>query len=399
MILVNVTTVSETFIFFRGQIEYLQERGFQVHAVSSPGELINKQANQHGIIFHPIEMTRSITLDQDLKALVQLVRLFHRIKPDIVNASTAKGGLLGGMAAWLTGVPIKIHTMRGLLSDTGTGLRRGLYYWTDALPCITADRVIAVSHSIRRKAIAKGICSPEKIQVIGAGSSNGVDARGRFNPDRLRPKIREEVRQQYHIPSDALVLGFVGRIVRDKGIMELAEAWQQLRSHFPSLYLLLVGSLEPFDPVAPSVIRRLQEDERVCFTGKIRDIAPLYKAMDLLVLPTYREGFPNTPLEGAAMELPVVATQVEGCIDAVVHGKTGLLVPPRDCQALTEAVRYLLSHEKIRQDMGQTGRQRVLTDFVPERIWQGLYEIYKEMIHWKKLSKPTLQMPYPTPPQ
>ena len=175
-------------------------------------------------------------------------------------------------------------------------------------------------------------------------------------------------------------MGYVGRIVRDKGIAELESAWQLLKERFPNLFLLLVGPVEGHDPVPPQVLDSLRKDPRVRLVGSVKETPLFYAAMDLLVLPSHREGFPNTPLEAAAMELPVVATRVDGCVDAVVDGVTGLLVPPRDPQALGAAIERLILDPELRQQMGQAGRQRVLRDFRPEALWQAQYQQYRELL-------------------
>lgn len=381
MVLFHVTTVPETLGFFRGQIAFFKERGFAVHAVSSPGVLLKEAASREGIPVYPVAMPRRISLIADLKALYQLFRLFRRFQPDIVHAHTPKGGLLGVLAARLARVPIVIYTMRGLPYVTATGVKRKILMGTETLACRLADRVLAVSFSLSQQALDMGFCSPAKIRVLSCGSSNGVDAKGRFNPYKINPDLPRAIRNLYQIPSDALVIGYVGRIVRDKGMVELGEAWQRLRDAFPELYLLLVGPLEPQDPIPDLLLKQLEDDPRVVFTGGVEDTVSYYTAIDILVLPTYREGFPNTPLEAAAMELPVVATRVDGCVDAVVDGVTGLLVPPGDRAALPRAISQLLLNPAQREQMGKEGRQRVLQDFRPEVIWQGLYDTYLELLN------------------
>lgn len=378
--LVHVTTVPETLSFFRGQIAYMKERGFQVQAVSSPGKLLQEAAVREGIPVSAVNLPRRITPLADLAALFKLYKLFRRIRPEIVHAHTPKGGLLGVMAARLARVPVVVYGLRGLPYVTARGLRRLLLCWSETLACRLAHRVLANSFANRQSAITMGFCQGDKIFVLASGSSNGVDAKGRFNPQRISRGSRAETRRRYQIPPDALVMGYIGRIVRDKGIVELEEAWQLLREEFPSLYLILIGRLEPQDPVSPQVLERLKADPRVRFTGMVSDPALFYAAMDIFTLPTYREGFPNTPLEAAAMQLPVVATRIDGCTEAVADGVTGLLVPPGDAQALAAAIRQLLLDADQRRLIGEAGRRRVLESFRPEKIWQALYETYMELL-------------------
>ena len=382
-ILVHVTTVPETFNFFRGLIGYLKEQGFEVHAVSSPGKLLEEVEAREDIFTHAVELPRRITPLEDFVALLKLYRLFTSLKPAIVHGHTPKGGLLAVIAARLARIPVVVYTIHGLPFTTAQGIKRKLLCWSETVACRLANRVFAVSLANKTDAVAQGFCPKEKIQILGSGSCNGVEAEQRFNPQKLAPGTREELRNCYRIKADALVLGYVGRIVRDKGIAELAEAWQSLRRKFPSLYLLLVGPEEPQDPVPATLLSRLKEDPRVIFVGWEGNTPPFYAAMDLLVLPTYREGFPIVPLEAAAMQLPVVATNVDGCSEAVRDGVTGLLVPPRDSQALAAAIERLVLDPELRHRMGQAGRQRALKDFRPEAIWQALYENYLELLNAK----------------
>ncbi|MGQ9919900.1 MAG: glycosyltransferase family 4 protein [Desulfobacca sp.] len=379
-LLIHVTTMPETFTFFRGQIAFLREQGFVVQAVSSPGPLLEATAAREQIPVSAVPMSRQITPWADLASLGCLYGIFRREKPAIVHAHTPKAWLLGTLAARLAYVPVVVYGMRGLPFVTAQGLKRQILILTEKIACALADRVIAVSQANRRTALNAGICPPGKIVVLANGSSNGVDATGRFQPQRFSPETRAELRQRYQIPPDAVVVGFVGRIVRDKGIVELAQAWQWLRSRYPQLYLLLIGPREPQDPVPESIILEMQADPRVVFAGQCPDPAPFYTAMDILVLPTHREGFPNTPLEAAAMNLPVVTTTVDGCPEAVADGVTGILVPPYDSQALAQALATLVNSPELREKLGQAGRQRVLAQFQPQLIWQALADEYQQLL-------------------
>ena len=321
-----------------------------------------------------------ITPVRDLVALARMIRLFRRIRPRIVHAHTPKGGLLGMLAAFLARVPVRVYHMRGLPMLGATGLRRLLLRATERISCLAAHRVVCVSESMRTIAVASGLCRAEKALVLARGSGQGVDAEHRFSPDRLAPDTRDRTRRRLGIPNDAPVLGFVGRLVRDKGIIELAGAWQQLRERWPDLHLLLVGPFESTDPIPPDVTRALRSDPRVRVIGEDWDTPRLYAVMDIVALPSYREGFPNVPLEAAAMGLPVVTTRVPGCVDAVEDGVTGLLVPARDVAALTETIDKYLQDGELRHRHGQVGRNRVLRDFRPESIWAGVYDLYLDLL-------------------
>lgn len=377
--LVHVTTVPQTLYFLRGQIAFMKSRGFDVSAIASPGPDLQKFADLEGIDVHAVEMPRRITPFGDLRALVRLVRILRRIKPDVVHSHTPKGGLLGMIAAWLAGIPARAYTLHGLPLETASGVKRTLLRWCERVSCALARRVYAVSGSLRRRAAVEGLCRPGKISVLGAGTVNGVDAGKRFAPSPC-PYEAAAARRACSIPSEVRVVGFVGRIVRDKGVEDLVRAWKELRELLPDVHLLVVGGFEPQDPVSAEAAETLRTDPRVRLAGHVDSMRAMYSIMDVVVLPTYREGFPQVPLEAAAMERPVVATRVTGCVDAVVDGETGTLVPPGDPRALAEATATYLRDPALRQRHGRAGRARVLRDYRPESLWLLTHREYEELL-------------------
>ena len=388
--LVHIMTVPVSLgCFLSGQVGYMKARGFEVFGLSSPGEPLTRFAEREGIQVYDVEMPRRVTPLRDAVALLKLVRLLRRIHPQVVHAGTPKGGLLGMISARVARTPVRIYHMRGLPFLTATGWRRRLLVWSEQVSCRLAHQVFCVSSSMRDLAVSAGLCKSEKIKVLLQGSGNGVDADNRFNPANVSMSSREETRSKYNIPADAAVLGFIGRIVRGKGIVELAEALKSLRTEFPALHLLLVGPIERQDPIPLDVEEALRRDSRVHLIGAEWNTPPLYAAIDLLVLPTHREGFPNVLLEAAAMQLPVVATRVTGCVDAVLDGVTGALVPPYDPEKLARAIRTYLKDPELRRRHGSAARKWVLSNFRQEAIWEELYQEYVRWLREKRLPVPT----------
>jgi glycosyltransferase involved in cell wall biosynthesis len=277
-------------------------------------------------------------------------------------------------------VPVRIYHVHGLPLTTATGLKRKLLCWTEWLSCYFSHQVLCVSRSVRDVAVKQRLCPAGKIKVLAQGSINGIDAQRRFNPQRLEAETGAQLRGRYGIPADARVLGFVGRIVRDKGLVELCAAWRELREQFADVHLLIAGPFESQDPVPPDVEHTLCTDNRIHLAGEVADMPALYSAVDVVLLPTYREGFPYVPLEAAAMGIPVVATRVPGCVEAVEDGVTGTLVSPRDAAALAEAVRRYLADADLRRRHGTAGRQRMLRDFQPETVWIALLQEYRRWL-------------------
>ncbi len=378
MRLLHLTTVPMTLRFLKGQPAFMRLRGIDTVVVSSPGEELGQFGQEEHVPVHAVEMRRQITPLRDLAALGRLVRVIRSVRPNILHAHTPKAGLLGMVAGALARVPIRIYHMRGLPFTGATGVRRKLLLRTEQTSCRLATRVICVSHSLRQTALRYGISTAPKTVVLASGSGQGVDAANRFNPQRLSG-AREMGRNRLMIPPDALVIGFVGRVVCDKGIPELAEAWLKIRAHWPASYLILAGPIEPQDQVPPAILAVLGQDPRVRLIGMLPDPASVYPAFDLLVLPSRREGFPNVTLEAAAMSLPVVTTRIPGCTEAVVDGETGTLVSPGEPVELAHAIERYLAKPVLREQHGEAGRTRVLARFRPEIIWEALFRQYLEL--------------------
>lgn len=384
-VLLNIVTDSQSTIFFRGNLSFMKAHGFNVGICSSPGKLLNEVSKTEGVDAFELPMEREISPLKDIISLWHLMMLMRRLRPTIVNAGTAKAGLLGMLAAFLTGVPIRIHQQRGLRSETLNGLKRQLLLFTEWLACKCATKVICNSFSLRDITIKLRLADEEKCTVLGAGSSRGVDS-VYFSPNENNLQKTRALQEKYNISTTDPVIGFIGRLVRDKGIGELREAFERIQSEFPAVRLILIGPLEAGDPIGRECLEWLKKQPNVIFTGKIDDVVPYYPLFHVLALPSYREGFPNVPLEAAAMQIPVVGFRSTGVVDAVHDGVTGTLVAQGDVDALTKALIRYLNDPTLRLKHGQAGRERVVRDFQPERIWNELYQLYVQQM--KKIELP-----------
>ena len=366
--------------FFRNMTRFLGGQGFETVAVSSPGAKLDEFHAWAGVPVHAVEMKRRISPLRDLPALVRLWRLIRRYRPALVHAHTPKAGLLGMMAAWLALVKVRVYTIHGLPLMTRTGWQFHVLRLAETLACRLATSVYCVSASVRQVVLDLGICPEVKVRTLGYGSCSGVDLH-RFDPAVRGPAERARVRTQYGVPQDALLVGFIGRIVRDKGIRELAAAWQRLRVEFPNLHLLCCGEFEPQDPVPEEVRECLRSDPRVHFTdGFVADMPPVYAALDVCVLPTYREGLPTVALECAAMEIPLVATRIPGCIDAISDGVTGVLVEARSAEGLSSAIARLLRDPRLGKEMGRAAREFVRARFSEEIVFVSVLDEYRRLL-------------------
>ncbi len=390
--LVHIVTVPVSLrTFFDGQIRYMKSRGFDVQAIASPGPLLEEFGETEEIDVHGVKMPRKISPLRDLVAIFFMCRVLWKIRPEIVHAHTPKAGLLGMIAAWLTRVPVRVYHIRGLPLVTARGPRRWLLRFAEQIACGLAHQVLCVSHSVSAVAVEEKLCRPQKLSVLRGGSGNGVDSSCRFNPSKIDPTKKNKIRLGLGIHQDDQTLGFVGRIVRDKGIVELVESWKTLRKEFPTLHLLMIGSFEPRDSVSADIKKFLLDDPRIHLVGQCPEIPKYYSTIDICVLPTYREGLPNVLLEAAAMECPVVATRVPGCVDVVVEGETGMLVPERDAESLTNALRIYLTDRQLQCQHGKAARRLVQENFLPEDLWAALYAEYLSIADLRGVSLPRVQ--------
>jgi len=376
---VHVVTVAMTLPFLDGLLQFLRTRQVDVHVVAAPEPLLDEFAAAAGVQRHAVEMTRSISPVRDLLALWRLYRLFGRLRPDVVHAHTPKGGMLGVVAARLARVPAVLYTIHGLPFASATGVRRALLKACELVSCRLAHRVLCVSGSMRSLAVAEKLTGAEKLSVIAHGSIGGIDAVDRFNP-AMHAVAGKDWRIAIGIPAEATVVTFIGRLTRDKGVLELERAWQKVRAGDASAHLVLVGPVDSCEREVVDALERLRGDARVRAIGLEWNTPPILAASDLLVLPTYREGFGVTLLEAAAMALPVVASAVPGCTDAVVPGLTGTLVAVRDVDALVHAIDSYLQNPVVRAAHGAAARSRVVRDFRPEHIWKETLTAYRTVL-------------------
>jgi glycosyltransferase involved in cell wall biosynthesis len=372
-ILVGVTR-HESCLVLRGRLRALRAAGFDVTVVSSPGVLLTRTAALEGVRSVGIPIRRGIAPLADVVSLVRLWLLIGRLRPDMVEFSTPKAGFLGTLAAWLRRVPRRVYMLRGLKLETCSGLKRRILLATERLAARCAHVVLCNSRSLRARALALGVGPASKLHLLGEGSSNGVDI-DHFSPGPSMVRVR------LRLPLDAKVVGFVGRLTRDKGLPELIEAFDQILAREPEAHLLLVGWFDNGEDELPAALReRIFAHPRIHGTGYVSDPLPFYRAIDVMVLPTWREGFPNVVLEAAASGIPVVTTLATGSRDSVVPEVTGLLIPPGLPEAIAEAVCKLLADPGRARRMGTAARAWVLEHYVDERVLRLTSSFYQSLL-------------------
>jgi glycosyltransferase involved in cell wall biosynthesis len=367
-----------------GQLEAIVDRGYGVTGVSSPGEDA-AELPVRGIEHQPVAMTRRLTPLSDLRSLLALYRLMRRERFTIVHAHNPKPGLLAQVAARLARVPVVVNTLHGFYFHDGMNpwVRR-FYVAMEKLAARCSDVILSQNEEDVDTAIREGIAPEERIRFLG----NGIDLR-RFDPASFSPDAGRRVRAGLGIPEDAPVVGFVGRLVAEKGLRDLLEAARLVLERFPATRFLIVGGAdrEKADAITTEVARVLGVFPACVFAGVRQDMPEVYRAMDVFTLPSYREGFPRAPMEASAMKVPCVVTDIRGCRQAVTHGRNGFLVPAGDSRALAAAILALLRDPVLRRRLGEEGRRRALADFDERRIFATVLGEYERLLHAKGLSR------------
>lgn len=348
-------------VLLLNQLISLRDAGFDVVAVCSPGPYV-KEVQAAGIRVIPIPMVRALTPGADLRALASLVRAFRQERPAIVHTHTPKAGLLGQYAALLARVPLRVHTIHGLYfpGHMRPGTRR-FYVWLERITMRFARLSLSQNPEDMPVAITEGICRADRISYLG----NGIDL-CRFHPDRVDPDRVASLRRELDIPASQKVVGIVARVNREKGYLEFFAAAARIAAELPETRFLIVGPVEreKFDALDPmQLAQQFGIEANVRVLGLRSDMPELYSLMDVLVLPSHREGFPRSPMEAAALGRPVVATDIRGCRQVVKAGETGLLVPRGDVVALADAVLTILRDPNLAGAMGRAGREHALRHF------------------------------------
>jgi glycosyltransferase involved in cell wall biosynthesis len=361
-------------------VDALSAEGHEVDIACAPGPYFPElQKRGYRMIANPVD--RSLHVGRHAMEVWRTWRLLRRNRYDVVHVHTPIASLVGRLAARLAGVPAILYTAHGFyFHDDMSALKRRLFITLEQFGSWCGHRILCVSDEDRQAALRLGIARPGSIETI----YNGIDTE-HFSPRRFGAEDRRQIRERLGIPLDALVVGTVGRMVREKGLLELVAAAGQLADKHPRLHLLIVGDELPSDH--DGVKARLREalasaglDQRVTLPGLVPDPAPMLAAMDLFTLPSYREGMPISLLEAMAMELPCVTTDVRGCREEVVHGESGWIVAPRDAARLAEALDEALSDPVEAARRGKAARRRVLEHFDIRRIVARQLAIYRELV-------------------
>jgi glycosyltransferase involved in cell wall biosynthesis len=378
----HVTTVDISLrLLLLNQLQSLREAGYEVVGISAPGPDV-AHLESAGIRHIAVPMTRNLTPLSDVLSFWRLYHVMRREGFTIVHTHTPKAGLLGQLAARMAGVPIIVNTLHGFyFHDHMPAAWRRFYITTEKIAAYCSDVLLSQNSEDIQTAIREGICAPQKITFLG----NGIDVQ-RFNRVALKPEDLRRKRQELGLSSDAPVVGFVGRLVAEKGIVELLHAARIILTRKPEVRFLFVGPAdsEKKDALTQETARHFGVAHACIFTGKRADMPELYATMDVFALPSHREGFPRAPMEASAMEVPCVLTNIRGCREAVENNRNGLLTPLGDVQALADAILDLLDDPEKARRMGEQGRAMAAERFDEQLVFEKVKAEYARLLSQKQ---------------
>ena len=357
----------------KGQLKMLSKY-YNVLAVSSPGDDMETIEEREGVRTIAIPMERRISLIKDFISLIRLIVLFAKERPDMVHSITPKAGLLSMLAAWITRVPVRMHTFTGLVFPTATGKMQKLLIAMDRLTCFCATHINPEGEGVKRDLVNYNITS-KPLHIIANGNVNGIDL-------EYFDKTPEVVEKACSYKKEGtFTFCFVGRMVRDKGINELVHSFLRLYQKDERVRLLLVGPFEKeLDPVLPEVEEHILHHPGICYMVYQNDVRPFLVASDALVFPSYREGFPNVVIQAGAMGLPAIVTDINGCNEIVLPDLNGVIIPSKDEQALYESMKYFASHPVEVERMAANARPLIASRYEQRIVWNALLDEYKSIL-------------------
>ena len=361
-----------------GQLPFM-EQFYNVTAVSSEKKRLQAFGKENKVATCFVDLTRKITPIKDLNAVLKLYKYFKKEKPLIVHTHTPKAGIVGMMAAYFAGVPLRLHTVAGLPLMEATGFKRIILNFVEKSTYFFSTNVYPNSKGLYDFITSEGFTTQKKLQIIGAGSSNGIDT-SHFDPALFVTETRQNKRTEIGIPENHFVFVFVGRLVKDKGINELVDAFAKLNSEKDNTSLLLVGPFEAdLDPLASETISLINNSKNIHSVGYQNDVRIFFALSDALVFPSYREGFPNVVMQAGAMGLPSIVTNINGCNEIIEEGENGWIIPVKDAEAIFKAMQNcLVNHQQV-LEMASHCLEMITSRYEQQKVWEAILAEYQRL--------------------
>ncbi|WP_418603866.1 glycosyltransferase family 4 protein [Hwangdonia sp.] len=378
--ILRITTVPMSLAsLLKGQLKFMSDY-FEIIGVSSAGDgFLEDISSRENIKTIPVEMTRKITPLKDLAAVYKLYKIFKKEQPFIVHSHTPKAGTLSMIAARLANVPHRLHTIAGLPLVEATGLKRILLNSVEKITYQCATKIYPNSYGLVDIILENKFTNNNKLKVLGNGSSNGIDTT-HFNPKLYNKEFKTKLRCDLNIAETDYVFIYVGRLVKDKGVNELINAFDIISNEFENVKLLLVGWYEnELDPLLPETVNLIKSSSNIVTTGWVSDVRPYFAISDTLVFASYREGFPNVVLQAAAMELFSIVTDINGCNEVIEDNENGFIIPTKNYKSIYEKMAFVLNNKDLTTQMGLKSRARIISNYEQKLVWSAILEEYNRL--------------------
>jgi glycosyltransferase involved in cell wall biosynthesis len=374
--ILHVVNIPFVIPYFLGdQINYFNDNGYEVHIACSQDKNIFYYSQRWNFKFLSLDITRNFSIVKDLKSLIILILYIKNNKIDIVVGHTPKGALLASISSFLNQTRKRIYFRHGLMYETSFGIKRQVLILIEKFTSILVNEVICVSKSVLEKSAELNLSNPNKISIISSGTCNGVDTEFKFNKSKLDKIQIEQTRKKLNVSSDNTIVGFVGRISKDKGINVLVDAWIKLLNTnlYNNITLVLCGPYDSRDPIDVRTRDIIKNEETIIHVGEVENTEYYYNIFDIFVLPSYREGFPTVVLEASSMMLPIITTKSTGCIDSIIENETGIFSEINSTN-ISDKIQYYIQNPIISNLHGINGREFVKKNFSQMVIWNNLLQ-------------------------
>lgn len=357
------------------QITYMNSKGYEIHVACSNGEKIEQYIKKWNFIFFSLNITRSISPINDIISIFKLYKYIKQNNIDIVIGHTPKGGLISMIASFISSIDKRIYFRHGLLSDTSIGINKIIFDLVEKLTSYFSTTTICVSNSIYNKSISSRLTTKRKLKILNKGTCNGIDVFNEFNNDLVNVNDKIQLLSHYNLDNTNIIVGFIGRLSKDKGINELINAWKIVKNNNFKIKLILCGPIDERDPISNELLNYIINDDSIIYCGEIESTKLYYSIFSFFILPSYREGFPTVVLEASSMKNAVITTRCTGCIDSIIENQTGIFTDINE-KAIADSIQFYIDNPNIANLHGENGRKFVTNNFQQKKIWEEIINIF-----------------------
>lgn len=374
--ILHVVNIAFVIPYYLGdQITYFKEKGDIIYIACSKNDSLSNFSNKWNFVSFELNINRSFSPILDIYSIIRLFIYIKKNKIDTVIGHTPKGAFIAMISSYFANVKTRIYFRHGLMYETSNGFKKILLMYIERLTSFFSTKVICVSKSVLECSISNKLSNPKKLLIINKGTCNGVDSGKLFNKDFINPKLKEEIYNKYDISNDTKIIGYIGRLAKDKGINELILAWNLIKKDKLDIKLMLCGPIDERDPIDQVLLNRIITDNSIILVGEVQNPEFYYSIFSCFVLPSYREGFPTVVLEASSMQLPIITTKSTGCIDSIIENETGIFTEI-SAISISEKIKFYFNNPLIANQHGINGREFIIKNFQQEILWQYLYKIY-----------------------